>query len=348
MNPTTEQRHEQRRPDEGIAVIWVAVFLLVSLWFVSLAIDMGKLMAAKTELQAAADAAALAGVSSVNLETGEVVQDSARVRAAAVAGQNSAYEGTQTPTVIDPIGDVSFPAANRVRVVVRREAATGNPVLTHFAQTLGIQSLSVNADATAEVRLIGEPCEHLAPFAPQDVPPTGFETDCSIDYVLKDGSGSGPNSGNFQLLDYPPCPESDFTGGGGAAVYQYTRYGYDCCLDIGQEMVWTEPGNKVGPFRAALQDRFDEDTDKRQGICYDDYAGNGKRIFITPIVESFDVNGKKLVRIVKFAAFFLKDRPSGSMVTQGVRGQFINYVVPGNGGPNPPPDSKIYGIHLVE
>jgi len=348
MFPTTEQRHEQRRPDEGIAVIWVAVFLLVSLWFVSLAIDMGKLMAAKTELQAAADAAALAGASSVDLKTGAVRQDSARIRAAAVAFKNSAYEGNETPIVIDQIGDVSFPAANRVRVIVRREAATGNPVLTHFATTLGIPSLSVNADATAEVRLIGEPCEHLAPFAPQDVPPAGFVSDCSVDYTLKDGSGGGSNSGNFQLLDYPPCAESDFKGGGGAAIYQYVRYGYDCCLEIGQEWIYTQPGNKVGPFRSALQARFDADTDRRNGICYQNYTGNAQRIFITPIIQSFDVNGKKLVRIVKFAAFFLKDRPSGSMTQNGVRGQFINYVVPGNGGPNPPPDSKIYGIHLVE
>ncbi len=348
MNLAPNHESRQRRPDEGIAVIWVAVFLLVSLWFVSLAIDMGKLMAAKTELQAAADAAALAAASSVDLKTGKIVQDQARIRAALVASKNRAYEGVETPVVIDAAGDVSFPAANRVRVIVRRESATGNPVLTHFAQTLGMPALSVNADATAEVRVIGEPCERLAPFAPEDVPPAGFVSDCAVDYVLKDGSGGGSTSGNFQLLDYPPCPESDFNGGGAAAIYQYTRYGYDCCLNIGQELVWTQPGNKVGPFRSALQDRFDEDTDRRNGICFQDYTGNAKRIFITPIIESFNVNGRKQVRIVKFAAFFLKDRPAGSMVKIGVRGQFINYVVPGNSGPNPPADSKIFGIHLVE
>ncbi|MEK7317096.1 MAG: pilus assembly protein TadG-related protein [Candidatus Eisenbacteria bacterium] len=347
MLRTPEQEHRQRRPDEGIAVIWVAVFLLVSLWFVSLAIDMGKLMAAKTQLQAAADAAALAGASTVDPETGEVVQDSAKVRAAEVGAANSAYEGTQTPVVIDP-ADITFPAANQVRVVVRREAATGNPVLTHFAQTLGIPNLSVNADATAEVQVIGEPCEHLAPFAPEDVPPTGFESGCENEYILKQGSGNG-QQGNFQLLELPECNEDEFSGGGAAAIYQYVRYGYDCCLKIDDEFVWTEPGNKVGPFRSALQARFDADLpDLREGICYQDYHGNGSRVFITPIIETFDVSGKKLVRIVKFAAFFLKDRPGGSMTQQGVRGQFIKYVVPGNAGPNPPDDSMLYGIHLVE
>ena len=351
MLRTPDQERRQRRPDEGIAVIWVAVFLLVSLWFVSLAIDMGKLMAAKTELQAAADAAALAGASSVDPETGVVVQDSARVRAAEIAAANRAYEGTPTPIVIDPSVDVTFPAANRVRVVARREAATGNPVLTHFAQTLGIPNLSVNADATAEVQVLVEPCEHLAPFAPEDVPPEGFLSGCENEYILKQGAGSS-EQGNFQLLDLPECNEDGFDGfnaGGAKAVYHYTRYGYDCCLKIDDEFVLTEPGNKVGPFRSALQERFDADLpDLREGICYQDYHGNGSRVFVTPIIESFDVNGKKWVRIVKFAAFFLKDRPGGSMVSEGVRGQFIKYVVPGNAGPNPPDDSMLYGIHLVE
>ncbi|HEY6571895.1 MAG TPA: pilus assembly protein TadG-related protein [Candidatus Eisenbacteria bacterium] len=350
MHRTPEHENRQRRPDEGIAVIWVAVFLLVSLWFVSLAIDMGKLMAAKTELQAAADAAALAGVSSIDPETGTVVQDSAKVRAAEIGAANGAYEGTQTPVIIDP-ADVTFPAANRVRVVTRREAATGNPVLTHFAQTLGIPNLSVNADATAEAFVIGEPCEHLAPFAPENVPDSLFNSDCDVEYTLKQGSGSA-QQGNFQLLELPECNEDDFTGGGAAAIYQYIRYGYDCCLKIDDEFLWTEPGNKVGPFRSALQARFDADTEHREGICYQEYQaggdGNDSRVFVTPIIETFDVNGKKLVRIVKFAAFFLKDRPGGSMTQQGVTGQFIKYIVPGNAGPNPPDDSMIYGIHLVE
>ena len=341
MTPNHERKRQ--RPDAGIAVIWVAVFLLVSLWFVSLAIDMGKLMAAKTELQAAADASALAGASSVNLKTGVLMQDSARVRATYTGTQNKAYEGVETATIIDP-ADVSFPTATRVRVIVRREAATGNPVLTHFAQTLGIPNLSVNAAATAEIHPIGEPCEHLAPFAPQDVPGAGFVTDCSVQYILKQGAGAG-QQGNYQFLDLPSCPEND-TGGGANAIAAYTREGYKCCLDIG-EQVFTKTGLNFGPFMKALQDRFDADSDTRQGICYQDYKGNGSRVFITPIVHDFGVPGKKLIQIVKFGAFFLKIRPSGGP-SSPITGQFINYVVPGNGGPTPPPDNKIFGIHLVQ
>jgi hypothetical protein len=346
MRPTSDHESRQRRPDEGIAVIWVAVFLLVSLWFVSLAIDMGKLMAAKTELQAAADAAALAGASAIDPETGAVVQDSATVRSTMIGGANSAYEGTETPIVVDP-GDISFPAANQVRVIVRREAATGNPVLTHFAQTLGIPNLSVNADATAEAQLIGKPCEHLSPFAPPEPPSGDFSKDCDSTYAFKVGAGTG-TAGNFQLLDFGECNEDDFTGGGAAAIRQYIKYGYDCCLEIGQIMeVPTQPGNMVGPVREGFQYRWDEDSD-HSTHCYQDYTGNGSRVFVVPIIKSFTVNGKKIVQITRFAAFFLRDRPTGNLATKPIVGQFINYIVPGEAGPTPPADSGIYGIHLVE
>jgi hypothetical protein len=79
--------------------------------------------------------------------------------------------------------------------------------------------------------------------------------------------------------------------------------------------VLTEPGNKVGPLKQGIQARWDADTDKTSH-CYEDYQGNGKRVFLTPIIETFDVNGKKMVRIVNFAAFFLTYPPTGSMCSR--------------------------------
>src|SRR6188474_3083462 len=141
-----KRSNETHRADErGVAILYVAVFMLVSLWFVSLAIDVGKVMAARTELQAAADAAALAGASAINPDTGEINVDIARERAAATALSNKAYEGVETAIVIDPLADVEFPEPDQVKVTVRRTEATGNPVLLHFAQTVGLPFLSVQA-----------------------------------------------------------------------------------------------------------------------------------------------------------------------------------------------------------
>lgn len=338
----------QRRGDEGVVLVWVACFLLAALWCVALAVDVGKVMAARTELQAAADAAALAGASAIDPDTGVIVQDSARVRAAAVAFKNEAYETVTTPIVIDPVADVEFPTPNRVRVTVRRENATGNPVVLHFAQAVGIPNLDVRARATAEAQELTDICEDLAPFAPTQ-PPNGipFSSDCGSTYTLKVGAKAN-EQGNFQLLDFPDCNEDTWTGpGGGAnAVKYYTINGYDCCLGIGDEIP-TQPGNEVGPVKDALQQRWDADSD-RTSNCYQTYHGNGKRIFNTPIIETFNVNGKKMVRILGFAAFFLRERPQGSMSQQGVPGQFIKMIAPGNAGDEPPIDTGIYGVHLVE
>ncbi len=336
---------------EGVAMLYVAVFLLASLWFVSLAIDVGKLTAARTELQTAADAAALAGASSIDPTTGVIFPDSARVRAVRTAERNRAFEEKPTPVVIDPGADISFPAPNQVRVQVHRETATGNPVTTLFARTLGVDVMSVRADATAEAWVLNEICEGLAPFAPTQLPNgQEFSADCDSIYYLKVGSGNS-EQGNFQLLDYGnncdegPCAD---TGGGADAVRCYTEYGYSCCVGIGDLFVDTEPGNKVGPLREALQWRWDQDTDPREDICYQEYTGDGSRVFTCPIVESFDLNGKKAARVTGFAAFFLRNRPTGGGQGSFAVGQFINYVAPGDHGPNPPVEGKIFGVHLVE
>lgn len=329
-------------------MVYVAVFLLSSLWFASLAIDMGKLTAARTELQSAADAAALAGASSVDPTTGAIMPDSARARAARTALRNYAYEERPTAVVIDPT-DVSFPSPTRVRVQVHREAATANPVTTLFAQTVGVNTLDVRADATAEAQLLTDICEGLAPFAPVQLPSgEAFSTQCDSTYALKVGSQQG-EQGNFQLLDYPPCDEGpcEGVGGGAAAVRCYTINGYSCCVGIGTTFIDTEPGNKVGPLRQSLQERWDADTDTRD-VCYQEYAGNGKRVFLCPIVETFDLNGKKAARITAFAAFFLRNRPQGGGLESFALGQFIKYVAPGVAGDDPPVNTGIYGVHLVE
>jgi hypothetical protein len=130
---------------------------------------------------------------------------------------------------------------------------------------------------------------------------------------------------------------------GGAAIRCIAEHGYGCCLDEGQEFTLTEPGNKVGPFRQGMQARFDADTDRRQGICYSEYAGNGNRIMPLPVIESFDVNGKKYVRIIKFSAFFIKNRPSGNGT---LTGQFVHDVIPGDGAGRG--KGTLYVLRLIE
>src|SRR5262252_1075184 len=235
------------RPRErGVVIIYLAFFMLMMLGFVAIGIDVSKLMATRAQLQRAADAAALAGASGVNFKTGVIMQDSALVRAQATASLNKAFANDPLPIQL-LAADVSFPASNQVKVIVRRDAATGGPMVTHIAQVLGIKTMNVSATATAEVDTAAAPCEGLVPMAPT-VPPGGFVVDCKTTYVLKSDPNGNPAPGNYQLLDYPPCDEGmcQDVGGGGAAIRCYSQYGYGCCIHAGDTFVWTQPGNKVG------------------------------------------------------------------------------------------------------
>jgi uncharacterized protein YdeI (BOF family) len=138
---------------KGLGLIWCMMVLLVLCGLTSLAIDMGRVALVKTQLRAAADAAALAA--------GNYVGDRATARsiAAATAKLNKA-DGAAV--VIDPNVDVEFvnwnessrtytvsgasDVANAVKVTARRIAARGNAVDLPFAKMLGANTCDVSAE----------------------------------------------------------------------------------------------------------------------------------------------------------------------------------------------------------
>jgi len=333
---------DAQRSERGVVIIWTAFFLLAMLGFVAIGIDVAKLMATRTQLQNTADAAALAGASAIDFKSGKLVQDAASVRAKTTAAQNKAF--VNAPVSVTLLGgDISFPNTNQIKVTVRRSSASDGSMVTHVAQVLGLKTLDVSATAVAQVDTAGEPCEGLVPMAPITPPADWFKPDCATVYQLKADQGSSL-SGNYQLLDFPQCSEGpcgEIQGGGAAAIRCETRYGYSCCVKLGDEWVWTQPGNKVGPFRAGIQGRWDADTDRRENICFDEYQGNGNRVVRLPVIETFNVNGKKMVHIIAFSAFFLVKRPS----TSDLWGQFVYDIVPGNGGPG---KGTLFTIRLVQ
>ncbi|HYQ96489.1 MAG TPA: pilus assembly protein TadG-related protein [Candidatus Eisenbacteria bacterium] len=339
---------DNTRDERGVAIMYVAMFLLSSIWLVSLAIDMGKLTVTKNELQRAADAAALAGASCVNPENGDLVQDSARVRAVYFASQNTALQTTSEAVVIDPQADISFPNVHKVRVTVHREEATGNAMTTIFARSLGITSLNLRAVSTAEAVPV-EPCDKTSSLAPVQIE-GGYSTACGTSYELRVG-----DTGNFQLLNYgTDCNEGPCAGlsGIGPLTECWIVNGFGCCLKIGDTFVDTEPGNKVGIIKMALKERWNLDTDQQTGICYQEYLkrnqGNNARVVISPIVDTWNVNGMKSAKIVGFAAFFMLDVPGQGGPDSVAHGQFINYVVPGDANSDPPPGPKLFTLRLVQ
>jgi Tfp pilus assembly protein PilX len=330
MRTHPRQPHASER---GAILIWVALFILVMLAFIALGVDGAKLMATRTQLQNAADAGALAGASMFDPETGEIVESAAVERAREAAGANRAFIRGPEP-VLDAEVEISADR-KECRVVVRRMGSTA--IVTHLAQVVGVDSLEAMATATARISQPDSVCEYLVPFGA--VPPAaeGFQTGCDHLYDLFLEEHAGP--GNYQLLSYPRCEEGPCAGmnsTGASTLKCLIVNGYACCVGIGEELeIATEPGRKIGKVLDGLNERFDSDVVPDENICYERYlelGGNGRRVVNVPLVDNFEVQGRKVARVVGFSAFFLRARvTTQSLIKQGIRAEFLYDVVPGVG-----------------
>ena len=330
--------------ERGVVIIWSAFFMIMMLGFVALGIDVAKIMATRTELQNAADAAALAGASGLNLETGQLDPDSAVTRAQQTSAYNKAFVDAPVSVTLLAADVQVDPNENTCKVTVRRNPSTDGAMITHIAQVLGIKTVDVNATATAKAERVCGVCERLAPMAALAPPGEDFQVGCSRTYELVRGEGDGAN-GNWQLLSFPDCTEGQCAGMSGTGGADYLRclleHGYACCVDV-NDIVDTKPGLNAGPVMSALQDRWDADIDRTPNICYTAYRGNGSRVVHVPKTESLGA-GRNQVRILGFSAFFLKQRPVGG--GQPVYAEFVYDMVPGNGGNC---NSSLFTIRLIQ
>ena len=342
MKPPRRPVHKNER---GVVIIWSAFFMIMMLGFVALGIDVAKIMATRTELQNAADAAALAGASALDLNTGKIRPDSAVIRATLTAQHNKAFVDAPVPVTL-LAGDVSVdPDLNTVRVTVRRDPTTDGSMITHVAQVLGIKKVDITATATAKTEPTCEQCEKMVPMGA--VPPAGqlnFQTGCNNSYVLKRSGGNNLAPGNYQALDFPDCDEGPCAGMNptGAATFRcLLANGYGCCVKIGQ-VIQTEPGNMNGPTNQGLNTRWAADTDRRSNICYSNYVGNGARVVNVPIITPIG-NGRTQVTVTGLAAFFLTKQAAGN---GDISAEFVRMIVPGAGGGGC--NSTVYTIRLIE
>lgn len=159
----------------GVVMVWVALSMLVILGLGALAVDVGFLMASRNELQNAADAAALAGAGELgnkyyNDEEYDSTWDSIIRAVAKDVGEKNKVAGDEL--LIDNsdihigcwdgsnFGPCSSSSPDAVRVITRRDGENNsNQIITFFAKALGIDSVSVNANATAALTPISSVAE---------------------------------------------------------------------------------------------------------------------------------------------------------------------------------------------
>jgi Flp pilus assembly protein TadG len=149
----------------------VAIALAALLAFASLAIDVGMVWSARTQLQNAADSAALAGARNL-IDSGGAVDATATLAGAqSLAGLNSAL-GVASISIassdirlgqwdamtrnFDPNVDLSDPSlVNAVDVLARMDSVSNGPVSAVLSQFAGIDSFAIQASATAELGYAG-------------------------------------------------------------------------------------------------------------------------------------------------------------------------------------------------
>lgn len=114
--------------------------------------------------------------------------------------------------------------------------------------------------------------------------------------VLKEGSDY-KNTGNYKIVSLGDR--------GSDEVRENILNGYSGKLKIGDE-IYTEPGNKVGPVKESIQAIIGRCT-RNPKCTFEDFEPDCPRIITIIMVESLDVNGRKLVKIAGFARFFIED-----------------------------------------
>ncbi len=336
------------RGRDGSVIIAVAVSIVALFAFAIVAIDGAILMTAKTQLQNAADAAALAGASGL----AEGSEDLAIERAIATAGLNRAVQETQSPVVI-MAEDVTFPEANHVRVRTHRTVATGDALRTYFLRVVDLarpNTTNVTAVAEAEVSPIcGTDC--LKPWGvpdrwndlnhngqydagePYDPIETGYmpPADVGVEIVLKVGN---PNSsivpGQFFPVCFPPLGQAEGPRTGGAIYRTWIAGCEPYTVSVGDSLL-LEPGNMVGPTIQGVDEIIARDPgaywDTGSKTIRGSAFGTSPRVIKVAYIDPSRPpnSGRQHVFVSKIGAFFLESTGPGSRVNA----RFMQLATPG-------------------
>lgn len=298
--------------EKGNALVIVALAMIVIMGFSALAIDVGAMFTARNQLQAAVDAAALAGASGLLISQGEATN-----RAITFAGLNNCIN---QPVAITS-ADVTFPTPDRVQVQANR------PLSLFFASVLGLNTANITAMAVAELGKVVSTGD-LKPWAIPDLNyPLGVQV------ILKAGElgAPGTSSGFFYPVDFPPLNKGNPVTGA-QAYLENIMYGASEPVEIG-DILLVEPGNMVGPTAAGVNYLIGQDP----GAYWNgtEVTGSAFPGFSSPRiikVPFYDPNfppasGKNTVTVIRLGAFFLEDIQGRNVI-----GRFIEITTSGTPG----------------
>jgi len=272
MARKVEDGHGTRlRSERGISLIHVAVAIFVLMGFSAFVLDHGVLMLARAQAQNAADAAAIAAVTTrVKDEPGDTPPPansmSEKVLVKTV-DQHHIIGGSTTAKMWNwtcPTGVAGWCA----RVDVVRDGTNGSDAVpVYFATLFGITQQKIRATATAVAAaangtrcmkpwLIPDKWSEVQPPGDEYNPPTDIYT--PYDYVTKTpGTGYGLVNIGTTVLIKPGNPAaaispSDYYEVGDATTYEEAITGCLITKKIG-DTIDVLPGNRKGPTKSGVE-----------------------------------------------------------------------------------------------
>lgn len=335
MKNRSKRQAETSKRERGSILATSAIAMTAVLLAVGLAVDISRLYLVKTELQNAADAAALAAVSALNGGSGGIDKAVELVTATpnkydfnktGITITNIEFSATLEGGYVPAAGAKGAGIASTIRFV--RVTTEPSAVAISFAQMILGSSKDLTATATAGY---SAPLCDICDFLPVAVIDYGTPISPGQTYTFRAQSGSMISPGNFQILALAGAGGNDARVGLGAGV--------DACAGPGAEYaVDTKTGVTSGAVRQGVNTRFDEytsagvnpedmppDLNIQENINYDDYKKGSpskppthtgfpnRRVVYIPIVkaEEFD-QGRNVVKFNRIGQFFLQTKVSSS------------------------------------
>lgn len=283
--------------EQGVASLLVGLAMVAIMGLAAMAIDLGSINLKRSQLQTAADAAALAAANSLLAEGSDLDQlrriatvygarnlDESDKPSAALTDADIIFLKDGSPTMIDP---------NQVEVSVRRTADRGNPLSMSFGSIVGVPTADVVATSRAGiVGMCSSKCvkpfivptkftwdDKAAPPAskyynngemdaesPEEVASVvviGYdESDLGTTIVIKPGDPQlAISPGQYNLVDLPPANKGNPITGADAVnenIAGCTGSNSQVAVAPGDELL-LEPGNSKGPVSSGVEDLISQD-----------------------------------------------------------------------------------------
>lgn len=323
-------------------MIMVTVAIVMIFAFSVLAIDVSIIMLAKTQLQNAADAAAISGATAYYLSSGD--QTIATQDAIAVAGLNIAIQDSMQNVIIGE-SDVTFPDEKRITVYTNRTKVTNDPIRLYFLRIVDpiFDNLGeMRAKATARVYPVkGTDCLKPWCFPDQwddadndstydvgefyDPYITGYKVpdDVGTQMTLKlRNSNKSPKMGWYYAVDFGALNTGDPVITGADAYREWIAECEPYLISVGDHLQ-VEPGNMQGPTAQGIGNLVALDPtaewDPVTGTVINSAFPTSPRVIKVCVFDPTlgiqnDVNGRPYVVVVKILAAFI-EAYGGSDVT---------------------------------